>query len=71
MPIARSDHELILLTINSWKQALKNSPFRFEANWLLQKKFMKLVDQTWRKFIKSSCAHQLARKIEILKKKKN
>lgn len=45
--------------------------FHFEAKWLLQNSFMQLVHQTWRNFIKASCAYQLARKIEFLRKYKS
>lgn len=45
--------------------------FRFEAKWLQRESFMMLVHQTWREFIKDkgSCAYQLARNFEILRKK--
>lgn len=48
--------------------ACKYLPFSFEAKWLLYDSIMTLVHST---YVKSSCALQLAKKIEILKRKSN
>lgn len=68
LSIIRSDHGPILLLIDCWRRTGKYPPFKFKGKWLLQESFCILYTNL-RKFIKRSCAYQLARKIELLKKK--
>lgn len=61
------DHGPIILSLDHWNKTSKYPPLRFEAKWLLNDSFRQLVQHTWKKYIKGSCAFQLTRKIEILK----
>lgn len=69
-PIIGSDHGPILLSLDHWNKTGKYRPFRFEMKWFLNDSFRQLVQYTWKKCVKGSCAFQLARKVEILKKKR-
>lgn len=70
LSIIGSDDGLILFKLDNWDRTSKFPSFRFEAKWLLHDNFMKLVNQTWKRFINRSSTYQLVRKIEILKKER-
>lgn len=69
LPVVGSDHGPSFLRMDCWHRIVKYPFLDLKTNGYYRKVFLHLVQQTWRKCVKGLCAYDLARKIELLKKK--